>query len=314
MIPFAPSPSGKREVHPPLACSTNPKQRCVAFFRLLCSTNRQLLLCGMHSGFIRVYPLQPGDHHLKSMRAYWTLSVHDNQYGHLKHIRCSYDDQFVLTAGDDGNIFSFSLRPPEERQRRPEKKKSAIPLPRVSLRAPIRASHTLVTTGTPVRNKLREKEIRFIMSFPGSLQCAKRFSVKKINFFPYGCNRNGLKMRRLPRISTTQQPTGKPHCVYSFSLVFLFTSLTYESPLANVVPGKLWGKHLDSWSVVISIETAKQKMELDSLHQKAKLKMLGTKKNIGELQKEFKQLLNLNESLPEHLQLTHEVHVHRPQE
>lgn len=101
-----------------------------------CSSNRQLLLCGMHSGFIRVYPLQRGDHSLTSMHAYWTLSVHDNQYGHLKHIRSSYDDQFVLTAGDDGNIFSFALLPPEDRKRSRPRKMAVIPSPRVSLHAP----------------------------------------------------------------------------------------------------------------------------------------------------------------------------------
>lgn len=66
-----------------------------------------------------------------------------------------------------------------------------------------------------------------------------------------------------------------------------------------------------TWSSNISIETAKQKMERDSLHQKAKVKVSRKRKQITELQKEFKQLLNLNESLPEHLHLTHEVHVHR---
>lgn len=96
------------------------------------SSNRQLLLCGMHSGFIRVYPLQPGDHSLTSMQAYWALSVHDNQYGHLRHIRCGHDDQFVLTAGDDGNIFSFSLLPPEELQKGLQRKRAKVPSPRVS--------------------------------------------------------------------------------------------------------------------------------------------------------------------------------------
>ncbi|XP_041816587.1 cilia- and flagella-associated protein 44 [Chelmon rostratus] len=97
------------------------------------SSNRQLLFCGMHSGSIRVYPLQPGDHSLTSMKAYWALSVHDNQYGHLQHIRCSHDDHFVLTAGDDGNIFSFSLLPQEELQKGLQKKMATVPSPRVGL-------------------------------------------------------------------------------------------------------------------------------------------------------------------------------------
>ncbi|KAM6987466.1 LOW QUALITY PROTEIN: cilia- and flagella-associated protein 44-like [Tautogolabrus adspersus] len=96
------------------------------------SSDRQLLLCGMHSGFIRIYLLQPGDHSLTSLQAYWTLSCHDNQYGHLRHICCSHDDHFVLTAGDDGNIFSFSLLPPEELQKELQRKRAKVPSPRVS--------------------------------------------------------------------------------------------------------------------------------------------------------------------------------------
>ncbi|XP_023139357.2 cilia- and flagella-associated protein 44-like isoform X2 [Amphiprion ocellaris] len=97
------------------------------------SSDRLLMLCGMHSGSIRVYPLQPGDDNITSMQAYWTLSLHDNEYGHLRHIRCSHDDHFVLTAGDDGNIFSFSLLPPEELQKRLSSKKAKVPSPREGL-------------------------------------------------------------------------------------------------------------------------------------------------------------------------------------
>ncbi|XP_070707121.1 cilia- and flagella-associated protein 44 [Pempheris klunzingeri] len=96
------------------------------------SSNRQLMFCGMQSGSIRVYPLQPGDQHLTSMQAFWALSVHDNQYGHVRHIRCGYDDHFVLTAGEDGNIFSFSLLKPEELQKSPQRR-AKVPLPRVGL-------------------------------------------------------------------------------------------------------------------------------------------------------------------------------------
>ncbi|XP_029963563.1 cilia- and flagella-associated protein 44-like [Salarias fasciatus] len=97
------------------------------------SANRQFLLCGMHSGSIRVYPLQPGQPGITSMQAYWTLSVHDNDYGHLRHIKCSHDDQFVLTAGDDGNIFTFSLLPPEELEKGLQRQKTQIPSPREGL-------------------------------------------------------------------------------------------------------------------------------------------------------------------------------------
>lgn len=103
-----------------------------ASFLVFCSSNRQLMLCGMHSGFIRVYPLQSGDHSLTSMQAYWALSVHDNQYGHVRQIRWSHDDQFVLTGGEDGNIFSFTLLPPEELEKGLQRKRAKVPSPRVS--------------------------------------------------------------------------------------------------------------------------------------------------------------------------------------
>lgn len=106
---------------------------CLVF----CSANRQLMLCGMHSGFIRVYPLQPNDYSLSSMKAYWALSVHDNQYGHLQHVKWSHDDQFVLTAGDDGNIFSFSVCPPSELQEKLVTMTVKVPSPRVSMHSVI---------------------------------------------------------------------------------------------------------------------------------------------------------------------------------
>ncbi|XP_068191514.1 cilia- and flagella-associated protein 44-like [Antennarius striatus] len=93
------------------------------------SSDRQLMFCGMHSGAIRVYPLHPADHSLTSMQAYWTLNIHDNHCGHLHHIRCSHDNKFVLTAGDDGNIFSFSTVPQEELEQ--DQMMAKIPSPRV---------------------------------------------------------------------------------------------------------------------------------------------------------------------------------------
>ncbi|KAJ8413174.1 hypothetical protein AAFF_G00091700 [Aldrovandia affinis] len=93
------------------------------------SSNRKLVLCGMWSGKIRVYPLQTPDPNLSSLDAFWALSVHDNQKGHLRNVRCSYDDQFVLTTGEDGNIFVFSLVSQEELTRVVEPSHAKIPSP-----------------------------------------------------------------------------------------------------------------------------------------------------------------------------------------
>ncbi len=85
----------------------------------------------MKDGRIRVYPIQASDHQLSSMQVYWALSIHDNHYGHVRHIRFSFDDTFVLTAGEDGNIFSFSCLPEEELQKA-MLKRAKVPSPRVS--------------------------------------------------------------------------------------------------------------------------------------------------------------------------------------
>lgn len=100
---------------------------------MFCSKDRKLMLCGMLTGLIRVYPLQPNDYNLSSMKAYWALSVHDNQYGHLQHVRWSHDDQFVLTAGDDSNIFCYSLKHPDELQESLETMRAKVPSPRVGV-------------------------------------------------------------------------------------------------------------------------------------------------------------------------------------
>ncbi|KAF1377233.1 hypothetical protein PFLUV_G00198560 [Perca fluviatilis] len=179
----------------PVHSTDNDPIRSIAF-----SSNRQLLLCGMHSGSIRVFPLQPADHSLTSMQAYWALSVHDNQYGPLRHIRCSHDDLFVLTVGDDGNIFSFSLLPPEELQKGLQRTRARVPSPRVGL-----------------ENEALAQDI--------------------------------------------------------------------EDPAAY------------------SIETAKQKLENDRLRREAELKIVAKQKKLAELQKKFKQLLTVNQSLPEQVRL-----------
>ncbi|KAJ8375456.1 hypothetical protein SKAU_G00060360 [Synaphobranchus kaupii] len=97
------------------------------------SSSRKLFLCGMWSGQIRVYPLQPEDPNMSSLVPFWSLSLHDNQNGHLCSVRCSYDDQFVLTTGEDGNIFVFSLLTQEELAEALEPSHAKIPSPPVSL-------------------------------------------------------------------------------------------------------------------------------------------------------------------------------------
>ncbi|KAJ8002958.1 hypothetical protein DPEC_G00164360 [Dallia pectoralis] len=161
------------------------------------SSSGQLMLCGMQSGTVRAYPLQPSDLHLTSMQAFWSLGVHDSQYGHVCQLRCSYDDQFVLTTGEDGNIFSFRLLPQEDLLKALELNKATVPSPRV-----------------------------------------------------------GIEMEGV--------------------------AVDIEDPSAY------------------SIETAKQKSEMDRLHREAELRKAERREKLAELRSQFKQLLQIDQSLPEH--------------
>ncbi|XP_073677561.1 cilia- and flagella-associated protein 44 [Garra rufa] len=161
------------------------------------NSSSQLLLCGMKDGSIRAYPVQASDHQLSSMQAYWALSVHDNHYGHVRHIRFSFDDTFVLSAGEDGNIFSFSCLPEEELQKA-MLKQAKVPSPRV-----------------------------------------------------------GLEMEKAAQ--------------------------DIEDPSAY------------------SIETAKQKLELDRMHKEAEQRKQERRKKLAELQSRFQALLEQNRSLPKHI-------------
>ncbi|XP_066534174.1 cilia- and flagella-associated protein 44 isoform X2 [Hoplias malabaricus] len=161
------------------------------------SSMRQLLLCGMQDGSIRVFLLEAGEQPPGSMQAYWSLSVHDNQYGSVKHLCFSHDGCFVLSSGADGNIFSFRLLEQDL-----QKHQAKIPSPRIGLE-----------------------------SEPAA-----------------------------PDI---------------------------EDPAAY------------------SIETAKQKLELERMQREAELRKQERRKNLSELQEQFQTILQINQTLPEHLRLTH---------
>ncbi|KAM4046708.1 cilia- and flagella-associated protein 44 isoform 2-T2 [Anomaloglossus baeobatrachus] len=109
--------------------STNP------IHKMHFSSNKQLLFCGMEDGAVRVYPLQPNDPALDSMGNYWSLGVHDNQYGAIQAISSSFDNQYLVTCGADGNIFTFSILSMEDIERELKVKKAKVPSPRLSLDA-----------------------------------------------------------------------------------------------------------------------------------------------------------------------------------
>lgn len=56
-----------------------------------------------------------------------------------------------------------------------------------------------------------------------------------------------------------------------------------------------------------SLEMAKQKLQNDQLQKEAELKVSEKQKNLSELQKKFKKVLNDNQNLSEHIRLKPEV-------
>ncbi|KAM4795585.1 cilia- and flagella-associated protein 44 [Rhinophrynus dorsalis] len=102
-------------------------------YKMNFSSNKQLLFCGMQDGSIRVYPLQANDPLLTTMHGYWSLGVHDNQYGSVQAVCTSYDNQYLVTCGADSNIFTFSILSMEDIARDLKVQRAKVPSPRKDL-------------------------------------------------------------------------------------------------------------------------------------------------------------------------------------
>ncbi|NXT60725.1 CFA44 protein, partial [Chaetops frenatus] len=84
----------------------------------------------MQDGSLRAYPLNDKDLSVDTLKDYWYLNVHDNDYGQIRGICCSHDDGCLITCGGDGNIFTFDIWSEEEL---PKELKVIIPPPRSGL-------------------------------------------------------------------------------------------------------------------------------------------------------------------------------------
>ncbi|NXG41253.1 CFA44 protein, partial [Psilopogon haemacephalus] len=84
----------------------------------------------MQNGALRVYPLQDKDLSVNTLKKYWSLNVHDNDYGKIQGICCSFDDRFLITYGEDGNIFTFNILSSKDVHK---ELKAQIPSPRSGL-------------------------------------------------------------------------------------------------------------------------------------------------------------------------------------
>ena len=95
------------------------------------SGDGQYAVMGLEDGSVRVQPLVSDDVGL--MGAYWSLPVHDTQYGPITHVTLSHDHTFLFTVGADGNFFAFKFMDQEEVAAAVAQAKAKIPSARVRI-------------------------------------------------------------------------------------------------------------------------------------------------------------------------------------
>lgn len=75
------------------------------------SHNKEYLLFAMIDGSIRINRINPNDWH--DLTNYWSLAMHDNYNGYIPGFSFSYDNEYFLTSGNDGNVFVFKFNTDE---------------------------------------------------------------------------------------------------------------------------------------------------------------------------------------------------------
>lgn len=91
-------------------------------------------MTGAANGSIRIHCLtSPYD--LSQLDSSWSINTHDNQYGCVSTLAISFDDQYVISGGDDGNVFIYKTNfTSQTKTKRP---------PSATLLKPVNISNTL---------------------------------------------------------------------------------------------------------------------------------------------------------------------------
>ncbi|XP_052253766.1 cilia- and flagella-associated protein 44-like isoform X2 [Dreissena polymorpha] len=90
------------------------------------SKNGQQALFGLENGQIRIQNLvHPFD--ISELGPSWTLSVHDNVYGHITGLLQSHDGTVLISTGADGNFFQFSVMGQEQLDKKIAENKAKLP-------------------------------------------------------------------------------------------------------------------------------------------------------------------------------------------
>ncbi|XP_078415672.1 cilia- and flagella-associated protein 44 [Cetorhinus maximus] len=148
--------------------------------QMVFNSEGNLLFCGMENGAVRIYPLLFNDFDLKSMQIFWSLSIHDNDYGHIKRICISYDSQFLVTCGADGNIFAFSILPQEDIVELMRGRQARVPSPRKDLATDKIADDIDDPSAYSLENAKKKAEMDLIMKLAEEKKAKKRLELHEL--------------------------------------------------------------------------------------------------------------------------------------
>ena len=98
---------------------------------LFSSKTGNSLALGLDNGAVRVQVIESRD--MEKLDSYWSLNMHDNSRGAVTDITMSFDEKFLLSAGNDGNFFIYSFMDEEKLKKIIGRQKAEI-LKKVSLK------------------------------------------------------------------------------------------------------------------------------------------------------------------------------------
>ncbi|XP_021065572.1 cilia- and flagella-associated protein 44 [Mus pahari] len=141
------------------------------------SNDQTMMFCGMTNGAIRVYILSENDPFLASLQHYWHFNVHDNNYGSIKSITSSFDNRYLLTAGEDGNIFVFDIF---SEFIIPKRDKAKVPSPRFGIESEAPPEDIEDPNAYSIENARKKREHDKLMKKVEELKAHKREQIKML--------------------------------------------------------------------------------------------------------------------------------------
>lgn len=67
---------------------------------------------GLQNGAVRLQNMKRST--LDKLDSYWWINAHDNHAGSVQDVAISFDSKFLISVGEDGNIFTFSFMDEEK--------------------------------------------------------------------------------------------------------------------------------------------------------------------------------------------------------